>query len=196
MARGQRRRFAAVIQAADPRRKQLSFANQCELHQLSVIRREHRVTLQAVRRSVDYVCRALGSKRPLLEREFSTNGVSLFVEQASQLLNVSREGQSAMRGEFERALERIKRNSHGVPVRLFPFTRTHPDATEQPELIAVDPSIAFGRPMLARVGVKTEVIASRLAAGDSPAEMAADYRVSETEILEALRYEQRWAQAA
>jgi uncharacterized protein (DUF433 family) len=66
----------------------------------------------------------------------------------------------------------------------------------QPQVVAVDPTIAFGRPMLAKSGVKTEVIASRFNAGDEPAEMAADYGVTEQDILEALRYERRQAQAA
>ena len=53
--------------------------------------------MQTVRKSVEYVRKALGSDRPLLEREFSTNGVSLFVEHASQLLNVHGAACSATR---------------------------------------------------------------------------------------------------
>lgn len=193
---GQRRRFPAVIPAADPRNRLLSFANLCELHVLSAIRREHRVALPAVRKSLAYVRSELGSDRPLLEREFLTNGVSLFVEHASELVDVSHDGQIALRGEFERALRRIERDRRGRPIRLFPFTRTREASDEQPALVAVDPTIAFGRPMLVKAGVKTEVIASRFNAGDQPADMAADYRVSVDEILEALRYERRHAQAA
>lgn len=193
---GQRRRFPAVIPAADPRGRLLSFANLCELHVLSAIRREHRVSLPTVRKSLDYVQRKLGSDRPLLEREFLTNGVSLFVEHASELVDVSHDGQTALRGEFERALARIERDRRGRPVRLFPFTRTRDAGDNQPQVVAVDPTIAFGRPMLAQAGVKTEVIASRFNAGDEPAEMAEDYGVSVQDILEALRYERRHAQAA
>jgi len=193
---GQRRRFAAVIPAADTRKRLLSFANLCELHVLSAIRREHRVSLPTVRKSLDYVRRRLDSDRPLLQREFLTNGVSLFVEHASELLNVSSEGQTALRGEFERALARIERDRRGRPIRLFPFSRSRDASEEQPQVVAVDPTIAFGRPMLARAGVRTEVIVSRFNAGDEPADMAADYGVSEKDILEALRYERRQAQAA
>jgi len=127
---------------------------------------------------------------------FLTNGVSLFVEHASELVNVSRDGQIALRGEFERALARIERDQRGRPVRLFPFTRPRQAADHQPAVVAIDPTIAFGRPMLAQSGVKTEVIASRFNAGDEPADMAIDYGVSVQDILEALRYERRQAQAA
>lgn len=196
MSSRQRARFAAVIPAADPQRRLLSFANLCELHVLSAIRREHRVSLPTVRKSLDYVSRQLGAERPLLERVFLTNGVSLFVEHASELVNVSRDGQIALRGEFERALARIERDQRGRPVRLFPFTRPRQAADHQPAVVAIDPTIAFGRPMLAQSGVKTEVIASRFNAGDEPADMAIDYGVSVQDILEALRYERRQAQAA
>ncbi|MGH6610967.1 MAG: DUF433 domain-containing protein, partial [Burkholderiaceae bacterium] len=181
---------------ADPVRKLLSFANLCELHLLSAMRREHRVALPAIRKSVEFVKKRMKRTRPLLDVEFRTNGISLFVEKAGELLNVSREGQLAMRGDFERALERIKRDEKGSPVRQVPFSRIQSDEAQQPEVVAIDPAVAFGRPMVARAGVKTEVIASRFAAGDAPSELAADYDVSEADILEALRYEQRWAQAA
>jgi uncharacterized protein (DUF433 family) len=194
--RGQKQAFASVIEPADQQAQLLSFGNLCELQVLSGIRREHRVSLQAVRKSVEYVKRQLGASRPLLDRQFSTNGVSLFVQHLGQLINVSRDGQLAMRGEFERALARIERDRRGRPVRLFPFTRSRDAGDNQPQDVAIDPMVAFGRPMLIKAGVKTEVIASRFNAGDGPADMAGDYGVSEQEILEALRYERRHAQAA
>lgn len=196
MWRGQRQRFPAVVRAVDPRRRLLSFANLCELHVLSAIRREHKVSLPAIRKSLDYVRRQLGSDRPLLDTQFLTNGVSLFVKQAALLVNVTEEGQIALRGEFERALARIERDRSGRPIRLFPFTRVGKASSSQPTVVAVDPVVAFGRPMLAAVGVKTEVIADRFGAGDTPADMAADYNVSEDAIFEALRYEGRIARAA
>jgi uncharacterized protein (DUF433 family) len=59
--------------------------------------------------------------------------------------------------------------------------------------VVVDPKLGFGRPVLARAGVTTEVIQDRFLAGDSPREMAQDYAVDESDIWEALRFEQRLA---
>jgi uncharacterized protein (DUF433 family) len=131
----------------------------------------------------------------LLDKEFQTNGLDLFLEHSGQLVNVSQHGQTALRGEFEQALSRVERNERGSPIRLFPFTRTPGRSSEQPTIVAIDPRIAFGRPVVAKARVATEVIADRFGAGDSPAEMAKDYGVGEEEILEALRYEQRLAAA-
>lgn len=189
---GTPKRFKPVIRPADTRAHLLSFANLCELHVLSAIRRQHKVSLAKVRDSVDYVRLQLGADRPLIDRQFRTNGVDLFVEHASHLLNVSQQGQESLRGEFALALARIEWDRKGAPVRLFPFSRSTASGT-QPKTIVIDPCLAFGRPVLSGSGVPTEVIVDRFRAGDSMDEMAEDYGVDEKEIEEALRFEQRLA---
>ena len=186
------KRFQPVITPADEARRLLSFANLCELHVLSAIRRHHKVSLFKVRGSIDYLRRELGySEHPLLDKELQTNNIDLFVEHASQLLNISRDGQIAMRGDFEQALARIERDSKGSPIKLFPYSRTSISAVNQPKSVVIDPRVSFGRPVLTSAAIPTEIIADRFIAGDSPAEMAKDYRVEEKEIEEAIRFEQR-----
>ena len=192
-ASGSKKLYKSVIRPADAHRRLLSFANLCEIHVLSVIRRHHKIALFRVRDSMDYLRKQLLVDHPLIDRQFHTNGIDLFVEHASQLLNVSREGQEAMRGDFEQALARIERDSRGAPVRLFPFSRTALSSVEQPRSIVIDPRLSFGRPVLALAAVPTEVIVDRFCAGDSPAEMAKDYGVDKKDIEEALRFEQRLA---
>lgn len=187
------KRFQPVIRPADSKARLLSFVNLCELHVLSAIRRTHRIPLPKVRESVEYLRSRLGSNTPLIDHQFKTNGLDLFIEHASKLLNVSRQGQEAMRGDFELALARIERNKSGAPVRLFPFSRSSPADRKQPRSIVIDPRLAFGRPVLSRVAVPTEIIFDRFRAGDSLAELADDYGVGKEEIEEALRFEQRRA---
>ncbi|MDP1929634.1 MAG: DUF433 domain-containing protein [Thiobacillus sp.] len=185
--------FKAVIRAADARHKLLSFANLCELHVLAVTRRVHRVSLAKVRDSVEYLRSELGVDRPLIDRQFRTNGIDLFVEHASKLLNVSRQGQEALRGEFELALARIERDNQGNPIKLFPYSRSSDHTATQPKSVVIDPRLSFGRPVLTQSAVPTEVIFDRFQAGDSLEDMALDYNVDEKEIEEALRFEQRRA---
>ena len=187
---GEARKFHAVIRPADARRRLLSFANLCELHVLSAIRRQHKVSLPKVRASVDYVKRKLGSERPLLDRDFKTNGIDLFVSHASTLLNVTRQGQEALRGEFEHALARIERDRSGTPIRLFPFSRSSLADKNQPKTVVVDPRLAFGRPVISAIAVPTAIIIDRFRAGDSMTEMAEDYGVATKDIEEAIRFEQ------
>ncbi|MBN8473702.1 DUF433 domain-containing protein [Sulfuritalea sp.] len=190
---GELRKFHAVIRPADAKRRLLSFANLCELHVLSAIRRQHKVSLPKVRASVEYVREKLGSDRPLLDRDFKTNGVDLFVRHASKLLNVTKQGQEALRGDFELALARIERDGRGAPIRLFPFSRSSQTERNQPRTVVIDPHLAFGRPVISQIAVPTAIIIDRFRAGDSMAEMAGDYGVREEDIEEALRFEQRLA---
>ena len=190
---GSQKPFVPVIAAADPAGRLLSFSNLCELHILGAITRNYRIPLQRVRPALNYVRKQMDEPRPLLAADFRSNGIELFLDHAEHLVSVSRGGQTAMRGDFERALDRIERGGAGNPVLLFPFTRSPEAATSQPKTVLIDPQIAFGRPVLASARVRTEVIHDRFGAGDSPAEMAKDYGVSEADILEALRYEQHLA---
>lgn len=188
---GQRKRFARVIEPADARRHLLSFANLCELHLLGVIRRHHRVRLPQVRQAVTYMQRQLGERRPLLSTRLRTNGVDLFVESAGQLLNVSKQGQQALREDFERALSRVDFNPQGVAVRLFPFTKRDGADSDARRAIVVDPARSFGRPVLLGAYVRTDVVRDRFLAGDSIAAMADDYGVAPEAIEEALRFGNR-----
>lgn len=190
-ATGAPKRFQPVIEPADLKGRLLSFANLCELHVLSAIRRSHKIPLPKVRESVEYLRTELDSARPLIDQQFHTNGIDLFVEHASRLLNVSRQGQEALRGDFQQALARIERDRRGSPIRLFPFSRTSLSDKEQPKAVVIDPRLSFGRPVLSSVAIRTDVIVGRFRAGDSMMEMAKDYGVDEKEIEEALRFEQR-----
>jgi len=190
---GTHKRFRALIDPADAKAKLLSFNNLCELHTLAAIRRHYRVPMPAVRSGLSHVRKQLQAARPLLRSDFLTNGVHLFIKHAGVVVNVSREGQTSLSPEFERDLLRIERDARGTAVRLFPATRDAPGVADQPRFVVIDPRLAFGRPILANAGVTTAVIQDRFLAGDSPREMAEDYRVDESDIWEALRFEQRLA---
>jgi uncharacterized protein (DUF433 family) len=186
---GQSDRFRAVIAPAAPAERLLSFTNLCELHVLAAMRRRHRVTLPVVRRALDYVSQHLRAERPLVAREFRTNGVALFVKEAGQLLNVSDGGQQALQADFEAALARIDYGKGGLPVALFPYTRLGDSRETQPRTVVVDPTRAFGRPVISGALVRTEVVEDRFRAGDTIEQMATDYAVPASVIEEALRFE-------
>jgi uncharacterized protein (DUF433 family) len=190
---GKPKQFRRVIEPADPKHRELSFVNLCELHLLGVIRRQHGVKLVQVRKAIDFLRSRLDVARPLATQRFLTNGVALFVEHADELLNVSEQGQQALRDDFAQALARIEFGRHGGPVLLFPFTRSTTHGNEQPRSVVVDPARSFGRPVLAGIFVRTQVIQERFRAGDTIAEMAEDYEVPAATIEEALRFEHRSA---
>ena len=87
-------------------------------------------------------------------------------------------------------LDRIDRDLvTGLPVRLYPFTRSGDvaDAGADPKIVVINPLVSFGRPSVG--GVSTFTIWSRFRAGDSQAHLAKDYGLDLEAIEEALRCE-------
>ena len=165
----------------------LSFLNLIETHVLAAITRDHQIPLQRVRRAVDYLAKTFNTPRPLVDQQFETNGRDLFVREAERLINLTQDGQTAIREALDLYLARIEWDASGLAARLFPFTgRAHPAA---PRAVMIDPGVAFGRPVLAGTSIPTLAIAERFKAGETEAELALDYGRKESEIEEAIRCE-------
>ncbi|MEZ5963460.1 MAG: DUF433 domain-containing protein [Planctomycetota bacterium] len=177
------RRASPVVHPASIDPFGLSFWNLVECSVLATIRKRHDISLQKVRRALDYVAKELGKERPLIEQEFSTDGVGLFVERYGKLVDVSRHGQLAMREIMEAGLTRIERDAAGVAARMFPWRRD----PHEPRLVSIDPQIAFGQPVLASTRVPVDVILDRYRAGDLMRHLATDYRVDRDTIEDLVR---------
>ena len=180
-------RFQPLIHP--PRRKPpvLSFSNLIEAHVLRALRTDHGVSVKDLRRALKYAEGKLGVERLLLRRELRMGGGSLFLERYGQLIDLPASGQLAMRKVFEQHLDRVVWDVPQFPVRLYPFLTFDELGPDRP--IAIDPQIAFGRPVVVRRGVSTYAIAERIDAGESVADLAADYDLAPTEIEEAVLYE-------
>ena len=185
----------ALIEVADTNPVALSFLNLVELHVLAAIRRKHAVPMPKVRRAIDYLRENTQDEsdqlHPLISKQLQTDGLDLFIEQYGRLVNISSAGQLAMRVIIEAALRRIERDRRGIPIKLYPFTRSN--INDAPAMVVIDPSLSAGRPVITGTGLATEVIAERYKAGETVAELAEDYDREEAEIEEAIRCELRAA---
>lgn len=170
----------------------LSWTNLAEAHVLSALRRYHKVSMPSIRRALGFVTREYGWKHPLIEAGFKTDGVNLFVEEVGTLVNASKEGQTAIRESLSAYLERLYWDKgDDLATSLFPFVRQH-DPSE-PKLVLIDPRRSFGRPVIVGTAIPTSAVADRFFAGDSPEHLAKDFRLTEDQVLEAIRYERRAA---
>ena len=185
----------ALIEVADINPVALSFLNLVELHVLAAIRRKHAVPMPKVRRAIDYLRENTQDEsdklHPLISKQLQTDGLDLFIEQYGRLVNISSAGQLAMRVIIEAALRRIERDRRGLPIKLYPFTRSN--VNDAPAMVVIDPTLSAGRPVITGTGLATEVIAERYKAGETVAELAKDYDRGEAEIEEAIRCELRAA---
>jgi uncharacterized protein (DUF433 family) len=183
--------YQPLIDVPDHQPTLLSFLNLVELHVLAAIRRKHTVPMPKVRVAIDYLKArtrtAADKKHPLISRQLETDGLDLFIERYGELVNISQDGQLAMKQVMSAALTRIERDTKGIPIKLFPFTRSSID--NAPTMVLIDPSLAGGRPVIAGTGLATEIIAERYKAGESVSGLARDYERKEAEIHEAIRCE-------
>jgi uncharacterized protein (DUF433 family) len=178
--------FQPLIKPARKQPPLLSFYNLIEAHVLRSLRTEHGVAIREVRKAIKYAERTLKIERLLMNQDLRTHAGEVFLVEYGKLINLSASGQMAMRRLLEEHLKRVEWDQWQFPVRLYPYVSPEPTA-ERP--IAIDPDIAFGRPVVLRAGVATEAIAGRIDAGETVEALAEDYDLKPEEIEEAVLYE-------
>lgn len=176
-----------LIQAAQNPPPMLSFWNLIEAHVLRSLRTDHGVSMEALRRAIQYSQRSLHVDRLLLSHELRTDAGKVLLERYGELIELSASGQIAMRHTFNEHLARVEWDEWQFPVRLYPFAATAIPIADRP--IAIDAKIAFGRPVIADRGISTGTIAARIDAGESAADLADDYNLSPEQIEAAVLYE-------
>jgi uncharacterized protein (DUF433 family) len=193
---GRQRNFERIIMPADPDGKMLSFVNLVEAHILKAIRRKHKVQMAKVRDAIEHLKQSNETLHPLADVDLYASGSDLFVKELGHLLNITRDGQLAMKEILHAHLERIERNPGGTAAKLYPFVvppvriGSKLIIENKSKLIAVDPYVSFGRPVITGTGIPSEVIAERFFGGDSMSDLVEDFDRPIEEIEQAIRYQQ------
>lgn len=178
--------FHPLIRPARRQPLQLSFFNLIEAHVLRALRTEHGVALAELRKALAYAEKKLQLDRLLLSPELRTHAGQVFLDRYAELINLSASGQLALRKVLEAHLQRVEWDEWKFPVRLYPYVDTSQRAAERP--IAIDPKVAFGRPIVERAGISTAAIADRIDAGESVDSLSEDYDLTRDEIEQAVLY--------
>jgi uncharacterized protein (DUF433 family) len=180
------RLWQPLFTLADRANSLLSFNNLIEAHVLRALQTSHGSRIPQIRTALRYASKDLGIDRVLLSDKLSTSAGDIFIDHFRELINLSRSGQLALRKLLEAHLKRVERDASGMPVRLFPFVT---DDGYAQRVIAIDPAIGFGRPIVQRKAISTRTIVDRIDAGESPDAVAADYDLGREEVDEAIVYE-------
>jgi uncharacterized protein (DUF433 family) len=183
--------FKPVLRRPDPNDTRLSFNNLLEVFALRSIREYHDVKLENVRRALDIAEQQLGVPRLLISSQLRTSGGDLFLDSYFQLVQLTPAIQHSIRSVLRQYLSRIRFES--APS----FSPTPRIARERgQELILLSPLIAFGRPVIKRVGVTTAAVTDRINAGEEPSSVIRDYGLESDELDEAVAYESAFARDA
>jgi uncharacterized protein (DUF433 family) len=180
-------RSSPLIRPAGNPPPTLSFWNLIEAHVLRSLRTDHGVKMDALRRAIRYAEQTLKIDRLLLSGDLRTDAGRLLLERYGELIDLSASGQVAIRKMFADHLARVEWDERKFPIRLYPAMSSETLAAARP--VAIDPRIAFGRPVLASKSITTRIIADRIDAGESVADLAEDYDLSPEQIEDAALYE-------
>jgi uncharacterized protein (DUF433 family) len=178
---------SSLVTLAEQSPPTLSFLNLLECHVIGALLTRYSLKLPSVRNALETVERMGTSKHPLLTEEFKTDGIHLFLERAdpNALINVSQGGQLAIKEIVQTYLERIVWKD-GAP-KLYPFVAKK--QADEPKIISIAPTVAFGRSVIDGTAISTAVIASRFNARESMSSLAEEYGRQIEEIEEAIRWE-------
>jgi uncharacterized protein (DUF433 family) len=152
----------------------LSFVNLTEVLALSGFR-ESGISMQKIRRALDYVGREMNVEHPLATQRILSDGVELFWEYQEKhrgdllLVNIVRGGQRAFPEAVMRYVREIEWGRDSFASRWWPGA---PEAGAGH--VVVDPRRAFGSPVIAGTGIRTEDVFLRFSAGEPLAELADD----------------------
>lgn len=168
----------------------LSFNNLIEAYVLSALRKYHEVSLPKIREAIDYAETEMGVSRLLISPELKAAAGELFLDRYTNLVNLTRRGQLAIKRILQSYLERVEYEDT-LPKRLFPPLHPIQSPSDKggPTAILIDPKVGFGKPITCHRHIRTSILAERYDAGESVQELAEDYGLRETEVEEAISYE-------
>jgi len=178
-----------VSTVSDP--SALSFVNLMEALVLAGFRKVG-VPMQRVRRAVEYAARSADTVHLLASARLLTDGRDLFWEfqerekdSEPQLVNLSRGGQKAFPEAVMRYLREMEWGRDTFASRWWP------GAEPREGVVVVDPRRAFGAPVIAGTGIRTEDLFSRFAGGEPLEDLTDDYGLTLAQVQAAIRLEVR-----
>lgn len=177
-------RVPPVVKMSAPNR--LSYFNLLECHAVMAMREVHHLRLPKVRRALASLNQLFPSKHPFLDRVLKTDGVDILTEELGTMINLTQNCQLEIKTFLTLHLQRIE--IQGGTYKFFPFVMSRTPA--EPKFIVIDPSVGFGKPVIAGTAISTATIAARFNARESVDDLAEEYGRSKREIEEAIRWEQ------
>ena len=178
-------RSRPVFPKGKRRRVSLSYLQLVEVAFVATCRKNG-MSLRRIKDTRAYLAAAFGVDYPFADLRLASTGPSVLkeMENSDQLLVASAHGQIAWRAFMSQRIAEFDYEGD-LAARWFPRGRNVP--------IFVDPRINFGRPMLAKSGMATWVIADALRAAESEDDVMLDYGIGRDEIGYVLEFEPRRA---
>lgn len=166
----------------------ISFLELVKAHVLMTIRRGYGIPMNHVRVAMEYLTELGKDPFLLAHRSFYHDRRHLFLAVNDRLISLSERGQLVDREIIREGLKQIEYGKDDYASTFFPRR-----GEDYQRVIALDPTLSFGRPCVASLGVSADAIANRFLAGEGVQELAEDYGATVDKIEEAIRWHDRLA---
>jgi excisionase family DNA binding protein len=182
---GQTRWIDPLIKAADVQNGLLSFYNLAEAHVLAASRYKHRVPLRSIRNAIIHLQNKYPSPRPLLSKEFYTDGLDMFIKGMTDAENLSRQGQLGFKPILDLFLHRIEFDDKFRPKKIWPLIKGQ---SESEKVVSMVFGVSSGRPTVDGTGIPVMMLWQRSQAGEDVEELADDYEIDVSKVKKAIEY--------
>ncbi len=159
-----------------------------DLMELRIIKEftKHGVSLRTIRAALESASQIFGTPYPFTAHRFLTDGESIFIEavESDPTLTDLIKRQLVFDEIIRPSLyEGIEFSSTGEAVRWYPLKRS--------KSVIVDPEVSFGKPVLSRFGIPTELIKKAVEVEGDTKLVALQFDIPIAEVNAALKFEQQ-----
>ncbi len=162
----------------------LSFNNLLEARVLRALRVRHGVQMEAIRKAIKMAEKELSVDRLLLRQDLRTDGSSLLIQYYGQYVHLNPGKQIAMKKILDSVLARIDWDNDNFAKRFYP------SFVGDERKVFIDPLYSFGRAVVSKRYISTQVIYGRVNSGEPMEDVAKDYRISTKEVEQAVVFEE------
>jgi uncharacterized protein (DUF433 family) len=180
---GEKRRTKPMFGSSSSHpRSALTFLDLVEAHMLHLVRKGYGIPIKNFRAAMEYLHGIGGDIHFLAHRDFVHDRRHLYLKADKKLISLSERGQHVNTVIISDGLKQLMYGEDGYADSFFPLI-----GGKHQQAVMINPSIGYGQPTLARLGVNTAAIVSRFDAGEHLADLASDYGATNEELEDALR---------
>lgn len=184
--KGEPRLVRPVLQRLPGKPRVITFLDLMELFLVKQYR-DAGVRLQEIRQASQYLAQEFRTPYPLAFKRLLTDGKQLLMKVGDQYRNVV--SQQQVFKFVEHFFKDVDFNEEELAERWWPLGHKH--------AVVIDPHWAFGAPIVAHYGTRTDVLyATYVAEGENLRAVADWYGVSVESVQDAVEFERKWIQAA
>ncbi len=170
----------------------LSFTDLVEAWAIYLLRSQHRLSMQSIRRALRNLPKYTRAKNPLVSDNLRVIEDSLLLNRPArgkrerELINLTKDGQMEMPPVVDIFASRVLRDAYGRTTSIFPWKFWSQDLTSKP--VQLTPEVMSGRLVVAGTRIPVSILVGMKKSGKSTEFIAADYGLPLTTVEQAIRH--------